>query len=262
MGSGDDGDLDIEPDTAAATGRRFEEDDHTEEVPKGAPAVGRGRSQAAANLASRPVPDALARFYNQDTGEDLTAFGDYDNGRGDGTFIADQLDRVDLGPVAAPVALGAASTEQIIEMSEADAAAAAAQRTININFSGPRLRDDEAEHKVKVISELLEAVVQAIDAELGPGTGLARVQVLLEGTSGVYATLFSRVELHPTGRLPVERVLRNLRKRSNAEQRNLLNGALLDVADRCLQLASTSLTEDSLDALLQRVAGFQARFGI
>lgn len=230
-------------------GGLVEHDDHTEEVPR---------------VPTNPQPPGAPRRVivepvDIEVDDELAAFGDYDTSRGDGSFIAQSstLDRVEVLDVPEFVSGG----ETIIETAEADAAAIS-QSAIRITFEPPRLGDDEAQNKIDVVSEVLATVVSALDETLGTGVGLARVQVLIEGTSGAYAAVFAHVELLPGGRLPADRVLRNLKKRPAAEQRHLLNGAMSDVIERALSLASSCLDDRRLEAMLERIAGFQSRIGV
>lgn len=283
------GEADAVPDPSGEPPRRLdsprrsmviEGDEHTEEVPRTAPRAGRTRPPVvsrdildggSARRGPVPAPGSVGpqnsgappRSLHQDISidEELAAFGDYDYTRGDGGFVADRttLDRVIIGAVEPAVAPPAAP-EMVIEMEEGEPLAPGT-RTVSLNFSGPRLADDEALQKIEVVSEVLATVVAALDEANGVGSGQARVQVLVEGTSGPYAAIFSHVELRPGGWLPTDKVLRNLKKRPAAEQRQLLNRALEDVVERALSLASSALDEAHLDRMLENIAGFQQRFG-
>lgn len=196
--------------------------------------------------------------------EYLDAFGDYDTTRGDGSFSGVR-DRIDLAagdpdndvPSREPVAEGAS---ELIDMPEADAAAHAS--AVSLNFSGPRLADDDARNKLAVVNEVLEAVRAAIDYLEGAGSGHARVQLIVDGSSGPFSALFNGVELRPDGRLPVDVVLKNLRKRPITEHRRLLQRASTDIIERALSLASEDLDDVLMEQVLEKVAGYQQRLGI
>lgn len=196
--------------------------------------------------------------------EYLDAFGDYDTTRGDGSFSGVR-DRIDLA-AADPdddIPDGKSSSEgasELIDMPEADAAAHAS--AVSLNFSGPRLADDDARHKLEVVNEVLEAVRAAIDYLEGAGTGQARVQLIVDGSSGPFSALFNGVELRADGRLPVDAVLKNLRKRPITEHRRLLQRASTDIIERALSLASEDLDDVLMEQVLEKVAGYQQRLGI
>lgn len=191
--------------------------------------------------------------------EYLDAFGDYDTTRGEGSFSGVR-DRVDLADVSEARPPEPAGPPELIELPEADAAAHAG--AISLNFSGPRLADDDARGKIEVVNEVLEAVRAAIDYINGGGSGQARVQLIVDGSSGPFAALFNGIELRPDGRLPVEQVLKNLRKRPITEHRPLLQRAATDLIERALSMASEDLDEGLMEQVLEKVAGYQKRLGI
>ncbi len=191
--------------------------------------------------------------------EYLDAFGDYDTTRGDGSFSGVR-DRVDLQAAVTEDALAVAAPPEILELPEADAAAHAG--AVSLSFSGPRLADDDARSKLEVVNEVLEAVRAAIDFISGGGSGQARVQLIVDGSSGPFAALFNGVELRMDGRLPVDHVLKNLRKRPITEQRPLLQRASTDLIERALSMASEDLDEGLMEQVLEKVAGYQQRLGI
>lgn len=238
-------------------------DDHTEEVARPVEPERRSaipRSAASMTEAARPVQPPVRRAppppVDSILDEELAAFGDYDHDRGDGSFVAERenLDRVELGGVPS------SDEEVVIEAPEADAATV--QSAVQIQFAPPRLSDEEALQKIAVVGDVLATVVAALDEWHGHGVGQARVQVLLEGTSGPFASIFTHVEISSAGGLPGDRILRNVRRRPAGEQRNLLNAALGDVVERSLSLASASLGDQDLERMLEKIAGFQARIGL
>ena len=88
------------------------------------------------------------------------------------------------------------------------------------------------------------------------------MQLIVDGSAGPFAALFGGIELQADGRLPVEPVLKNLRKRPVAEHRPLLQRASIDIIERALSLASEDLDEDQMDEVLEKVVGYQQRLGI
>ncbi len=201
-----------------------------------------------------------------DEDEDLAAFQDYDTARGGGSFLTDRalLDRVDLEEQPAEVAaLPPASSSELIEMEDAEQAGKDALKSaVSLNFSGPKLHDDEIQRKLGVTNDVLATIAEAIEAVEGRGAGQARLQLLVEGTSVPLAPLFKGVELSNDGRLPVALVIKNLRKRPAGEHRRLLNRALSDLIERALSAAYESLDEAGLEAMLERIAGYQQRLGV
>jgi len=196
--------------------------------------------------------------------EDLAAFADYDQHRVGGHFSQSRrnLDRVVLTPEAPAAPARGVEPSELVEMEEADQGELASGRAVSLNFTGRKLAEAEARKKVDVLSEVLATVVEALDRRLGTGAGFARVQVLVEGTSGPHAVLFSQVELLPDGSVPVDRVIRNLRKRPEGERRPLLNRALADVIERALSLADEVLDQQGMETMLERIAGYQKRLGV
>lgn len=198
---------------------------------------------------------------------EMAAFQDYDTNRVGGDFTTERtlLDRVELEGAASaqPRPSLAASTETVIEMEDAENAGKdALVGVVSLNFSGPKLHDEEAQRKIDVVNEVLATVCAAIEAVEGPGSGQARVQVLVEGSTGALVPLFKHVEVGPDGRLAVQTVLKNLHKRPATEHRRLLQRGLADLVDRALSLANESLDDEALEAMLEKIAGYQQRLGI
>jgi hypothetical protein len=219
-----------------------EEDEHTED----------SAQRSGVIPPATTTPREVAEEY-------LDAFGDYDTTRGEGSFsgVRDRVDLADISEARPPEPAG---PPELIELPEADAAAHAG--AISLNFSGPRLADDDARGKIEVVNEVLEAVRAAIDYINGGGSGQARVQLIVDGSSGPFAALFNGIELRADGRLPVEQVLKNLRKRPITEHRPLLQRAATDLIERALSMASEDLDEGLMEQVLEKVAGYQKRLGI
>lgn len=221
-------------------------DEHTEEVDR-------------SGFSRSPPVSPVQLLHPSSEEDDLAAFADHDYSRGDGSFVQSRrsLDRVVLRDAPAD------DGELLVEMEEADPATVRAQRTVvSLNFTGRKLVDTDARRKIEVVNEVLATVVAAIEEEVGNGVGQARAQVLLEGTSGAHAVLFTQIELQPGGRLPVDRVLRNLKKRPEGERRHLLNRALADVIERALSLANEALDQRGMERMLEQIAGYQQRMGV
>lgn len=194
---------------------------------------------------------------------ELAAFQDYDTSRVGGDFTSERslLDRVDLTLEPAKPTL-TASPETVIEMEDAENAKHLGASVVSLNFSGPKLHEDEVERKIGVVNDVLATIAEALDAVEGRGAGQAHVQFLVEGSTGGIAPLFKAVEVLPDGRLPVATLVKNLRRRPEAEHRRLLNRGLSDLIDRALSLANEALDEAHLEALLEGIAGYQQRLGI
>ena len=219
-----------------------------------------------------PLPDDPT----EEADDDMAAFGDYDTSRAGGDFSADThlLDRVELVPVdllapPAPrtplteIAPPAGAKEILIEMEDAENATKAdLAAAVSLNFAGPKLGDDEARAKLEVLNEVLGELVAALDAQHGVGLGQSRAQLLVEGTPGAFAALFKGVEVDNHGLVPVEGVLKNLRRRPPSEHRRLLNRGLSDLIERALSLASEELEDKGLDTMLEKIAGYQQRLGM
>jgi hypothetical protein len=197
-------------------------------------------------------------------GDDLDAFADHDYVRAGGGFVQarSNLDRVVLAEAPRRGKEEDPGDIVVVEMEDADSGEVSTGRAVSLNFSGRMLGDDDARRKIQVVNEVLATVVEALDDAKGAGVGQARLQVLVEGTAGGHAVLFAQVELAPGGRLPVERVMRNLKKRPEGERRHLLNRALADVIERALSLADEALDQRGMERMLERIAGYQQRMGM
>jgi len=213
------------------------------------------------DTADAPLPGAPPRRDVSTEEDDLAAFQDYDTVREAGAFLTDRtlLDRVDLdGPGQTELS---ASTETLIEMEEADGKEAL-KSAVSLNFSGPKLADEEVLRKLEVTNEVLATIVGALETGVGRGAGVARLQLLVEGTSVNLAPLFKGVEVTEDGTLPANVVVRNLRKRPVAEHRRLLNRGLADLIERALSAADEELDVDGFETMLEQLAGYQQRLGV
>jgi hypothetical protein len=213
------------------------------------------------DTADAPLPGStpIRAFASEE--DDLAAFQDYDTVREAGAFLTDRtlLDRVDLDGSGAPGLV--ASTETLIEMEEADGKESL-KSAVSLNFSGPKLAEEEVLRKLEVTNEVLATIVAALESGVGRGAGVSRLQLLLEGTSVNLAPLFKGVEVGADGTLPVNLIVKNLRKRPLGEHRRLLNRGLADLIERALSAADEELDVDGFETMLEQLAGYQQRLGV
>ncbi|GDX81973.1 hypothetical protein LBMAG42_37840 [Deltaproteobacteria bacterium] len=221
-----------------------------------------------------PLPSFDADQPTEELSDELAAFQDYDHERVGGEFVTalEHLDRVEivtLEPERVRLGVKAPPPEPppeeniLVEMEDAEnATRSELASAVSLNFAGPKLGDEDARRKVEVMNEVFATMVSALDKVRGPGRGQSRVQLLLEGTPGAFATLFKGVEADPTGRVNTETVMKNLRKRPASEHRRLLNRGVADVIERSLSVASEELDEPGLEAFLEHIAGYQQRLGM
>lgn len=201
--------------------------------------------------------------------DEMAAFQDYDRDREGGEFSSSgaDLERVEVvsapAPAVPPLAATPTVLETPLEMGDAEnATRAELAAAVSLNFAGPKMGEDETRRKLDVVNEVFVALVTALDAVHGHGRGQSRVQLLLEATPGAFAALFKAVEADRSGRVQVETVLKNLRKRPASEHRRLLNRGLQDVIERSLSVASEELSDVQLDAFLEHIVGYQQRLGL
>ncbi len=255
------------------------------EPPRSPPAVAKAPpvsmvSAPTSNLDPRRTLDPLRSPVSRRLGpepltaedtEEIDLFADHDRSRGEegeGSFVSDRglLDRVELFPPvrpSAPPMPDSVSPHELIEMEDAESASKEVLAgAVSLNFAGPKLSDEEARRKLEVVNEVLTTLAAALDAGEGVGMGPARTQLLIEGTPGAFAALFKNVEVDDSGSIPIEAVLKNLRKRPASEHRRLLNRGLGDLIERALGLASESMDDAGLETMLEKIAGYQGRLGI
>ncbi len=196
--------------------------------------------------------------------DELAMFDDYDRNRGMGfgEFVTEQhnLDKIDLGERFGAAGAADETLSDIIEMgSVEDMRINPNERVVAFTFSGPRLEDHEARHKLGVASQVLMRVSRALEKANGPGTGGISIQLLFDGAPMSFGAVLHGVEATPQGSFDAEVILKNLRRRPEAERRILLERAVMDLIDRALSIAAESLSEDDLDILLVDIAGYQQR---
>lgn len=204
--------------------------------------------------------------------DELSMFADHDTHRGrdgDGHFVKTQeeigAERVDLREILrpepepvqedGPIELGAVED---YGASEDDGPV----RKISMNFSGPRLSNEEASRKISVANQVMFELALAFDASRGRGYGQTQVQLLLDGCPSEFSMLFHQIEANTDGQISSNALLHNLRRRPAPEHRRLLNRGLADLIDRALSAAVEGLDEEHIDTLLENVAGYQQRIGL
>jgi hypothetical protein len=203
--------------------------------------------------------------------DELSMFADYDYVRGrdgDGHFVKTQAeldaDRVDLRDIlhpdvdtpdqdSGPIELGAGE-----DVDESDGTV----RKISMNFTGPRLTNEEATRKLSVANQVMSELARVFDQSRGRGFGQSQVQLLLDGCPSEFSVLFHQVEADTSGQISTNGVLSNLRRRPAAEHRSLLNKGLADLINRALSAAVEGLDEEHVDVLLENIAGYHQRLGL
>ncbi len=208
-----------------------------------------------------PVPD-----------EELAFFEDQDDvrGGGKGQFTTEQqnLDVVDLsaeGMAAFERAMNVpvdsqAGLNEPLHMPEATPEEL--NDAVSLSFYGPRLDDDDVRRKIDVVNDVLAEVVAAIDTSKGRGSGRVSLQLLVDGPPTRFAALFRGVQVDEDGHMNTDRLVKNLRKRPQGEHRRLLNDGMLDLIQRCLSASLEELDDESVDSMLENIAGYQQRLGI
>lgn len=177
---------------------------------------------------------------------------------GEFSLAEELLDYVDLSEILPPTNVEEESI--IIEMAEGDAAAEA--EGVKLTFSGPTLSAKEASQKLAVGNEVLRQVAATLDNTFEAGAGQAAIQLLLESTPSNYSFLFNGLETKPDGTFEIVKALKNLDYKPVSEQRRALNSATQDLIERALTMAFEQLPEDSVDAMLASIAGYQEKLGL
>ena len=188
--------------------------------------------------------------------EELFAFDDHDRGRGSGsgTFSTKEHHR-DRVEVSSWSDLGRATPSGNPEPTSSS------PRSPAVRFAGPSIRDDEALNKIRVANQVLSQVRAAFDEVVSAGRGRAVLQLLVDGGPSRYSVLMRDLRVSEEGDLPEPMLLMNLRKRPEAEQRQLLHNSLIDIIERALSSAADEMPDEALDRLLQTVAGYRNRMG-
>ena len=120
----------------------------------------------------------------------------------------------------------------------------------------------DARRKIDAANEVLRQLSSAFDSRKGCGSGCARIQLLVDGTSSAFSILYHQTQVAPDGSIDTTSVLRNLRRRPNTEHRRLVNEGLNDLLERSLAAACEELPETMLNEVLGGFAGYQQRIGL
>jgi len=221
-----------------------------------------------------PIPlsrEGFSKGPDEEIGDDeLAMFADYDQVRGslgDGQFTGEVKDRVDLTDVLIPSRMDPEPEPVVqdpIELGSAEGAelGSGPVARVQMNFTGPRLTNQEALRKLEVVNNVLSELCRAFDAMSGSGSGQAQVQLLVDGSPAGFSLLFYQVEARRDGTVNPNAILHNLRRRPAAEHRRLLNSGLLDLIERALSSAAEALDDDDLDGVLEAIAGYQQAIGL
>lgn len=204
--------------------------------------------------------------------DQLAFFSDQDQvrGGGEGTFVSDTelLDKVDLsteGMAAFQRALqlaGQAPPEEDLEaLPMGEASEDEVRSAVSLTFGGPKLGEGDLQHKFDVVNEVLSQIAAVIDRENGPGSGRLHLQLLVDGPPARFGVLFRGVQVDEAGHMDVARLLKNLKKRPEAEHRRLTTESLNDLVQRVLSTCVDELPEESVDEMLEKIAGYQHRLG-
>ncbi|MEC8422748.1 MAG: hypothetical protein VX000_03160, partial [Myxococcota bacterium] len=130
---------------------------------------------------------------------------------------------------------------------------------VDASFSAPRLALADVDRKLRVAVDVLSHLSHALDTHLGPGAGQASVQLLLEGAPSTFAVVFQGLEAARDGTFDVGSAAQNIQRRPKGEHRRLVDNGTLDLIERGLSYAVAELDDDSMDALLAKIAGYQQR---
>ncbi len=198
---------------------------------------------------------------------EMAMFEDHDRirGGGMGQFTLDRklLDKVEIGApdpsTRASPYQGLPEEESIIEMGEASAEEEANAGTVALAFSAPKLQISRVQQKIAVGREVGEVVARYLNQYVGPGVGQTTIQLLVDSAATTRARLFHEVTVNEAGQFDEERVLANLRRRPDSEQRILLDQGIQDFIERALSTADSELPEEVLYSLLEEIAGYQQR---
>lgn len=191
----------------------------------------RERRAGAVSARVRPSPQSS-------TSPDLQAFTDHeeaDRGMGKGVFRGDK-DRVDLSH---------ASKEQ----------------SPGLRLSVPQLKTAEIVRRVGVCNEVLTAFVDVWGQQKGLGDARHVAQMLVDGSPSGTAALFRGVVLDMKGRMGASDILKNVERRPEGERRDLVTKGLSALIDRVLARAVQELDEESMNTMLQQIAGYRQRMG-
>jgi len=195
----------------------------------------------------------------------MAMFADHDFSRGrggDGLFSVSRelLDTVDLSGVDL-IEPGESDDELLLEMEDGDEVEAAGG-AVSLRFGSPPLTSEEAITKIEVTNEVLRQLASALDDEHGSGSGQAAVQLLVESSGALFASLFVGVDAGRQGVMDTQQIINNVFERPETERRRILNKAMKDLIERGFTLAVERVSEERFEALLEQIAGYQGRMGL
>jgi hypothetical protein len=169
----------------------------------------------------------------------MGGFEDYDRNRmrGNGEFLvrSEHLDVVDLG-----------STSRSSNSED--------QPT---RFTAPGLTPAQVVQKVGVCNQLLRAALARLQAR--GELAIPKLQVLVLARDTLFFQMLGAVAQDIHGQLSLESLQHSLSMQSPAQRRRMLERGLLDLIERTLDLCAEQLDEQSMDRLLEEVAGFHQR---
>ena len=126
---------------------------------------------------------------------------------------------------------------------------------VALSFGAPKLSEEELHTKLDVCNSVLREVCRGVDRTRGGGSGVASVQLLLDGSPSHFGALFHGLSVDEEGAFSQDSAVENLSRRPESERRSLLDRAVMDLLERALSLAVEELPDAEVDALLQRIAG-------
>jgi len=130
------------------------------------------------------------------------------------------------------------------------------------SYSAPALSPEAALHKIQVLNQVLTVVSEALDQTGGPDTGRTSIQILLEAAPHSFKAVFNGLKAKPDGGIEGEHLLSNLTDRPASEHRRLLHQGVLNLIERALSTAADELPDESIDQVLESVAGYRQRLGM
>ena len=217
-----------------------------------------------------PTASELAFFAFDEDVEDaeLAMFSDQDHLRGGGqgqfTLGTELLDVVDLGPASgAPAPVGPPADEEEDLVLEAigveDTDLTEEDLVVALSFGAPKLSEEELHTKLDVCNSVLREVCRGVRPHprrrLRRRVGAAAARWEPQPLRGP----LPRVERGRGGAFSQDSAVENLSRRPESERRSLLDRAVMDLIERALSLAVEELPDAEVDALLQRIAGYQQR---
>jgi len=124
-------------------------------------------------------------------------------------------------------------------------------------YTAPGLTPDQVIQKVGVCNQLLRAALGSLQRQ--GGLAIPKLQGLVLAKDTPFFETLGAVTQDIHGQLSLESLQYSLSMRSPAQRRRMLETGLLDLMERTLDLCAEQLDEQSMDRLLQEVAGFHQR---